>query len=270
MNIVSRSSAAGNSIMPPTANMVSGNTSVWIEPGLGGHLLGHAAGHRGGVGGEGVQCDCAGRGFDRRAPFGDQQHAQHADQQDRALQEQRGPVDGDRADHRRGPEAAAERRGPVRRPRSKAATSAGQAQRDLGGVAAPARCERFDEHADDGGAEDDQHRRQQAVVDAGAEFIGRAPCATVGVGSRVWWIEVRVAVDGRVDHVQRHLRVDPEHEQQGDQRRHHEQFARPQIPHRLVALGDRAGHHPLVHPQHVERREHQRERRRTPRTPGSG
>ena len=32
--MVSRSSAAGNSIMPPTANMVSGNTSVWAIPAL--------------------------------------------------------------------------------------------------------------------------------------------------------------------------------------------------------------------------------------------
>ena len=34
MNIVSRSSDAPNSSMPPTANIVSGNTSVWITPAL--------------------------------------------------------------------------------------------------------------------------------------------------------------------------------------------------------------------------------------------
>jgi hypothetical protein len=34
MNIVSRSSAAGNSSMPPIANMVNGNTSVWMTPAL--------------------------------------------------------------------------------------------------------------------------------------------------------------------------------------------------------------------------------------------
>ena len=34
MNIVSRSSAAGNISMPPIANIVSGNTSVCITPAL--------------------------------------------------------------------------------------------------------------------------------------------------------------------------------------------------------------------------------------------
>ena len=32
MKAVSRSAAAGKIIMPPTANMVSGNTSVWVIP----------------------------------------------------------------------------------------------------------------------------------------------------------------------------------------------------------------------------------------------
>ena len=34
MNIVRKSPAAGNSIMPPMANIVSGNTSVWISAAL--------------------------------------------------------------------------------------------------------------------------------------------------------------------------------------------------------------------------------------------
>ena len=34
MKVVSRSAAAGNSSMPPTANMVSGKTSVWATPAL--------------------------------------------------------------------------------------------------------------------------------------------------------------------------------------------------------------------------------------------
>ncbi len=67
--------------------------------GLGGDLLRDAARHRRRVGGERVQTRCASLGFGGHPSFRDQQDAQHADQQDGALQEQRGRVDGDGADH---------------------------------------------------------------------------------------------------------------------------------------------------------------------------
>ena len=197
-----------------------------------------------------------------RSAFGDQQHAEHADQQDGALQEQRRAVDVDGAgDDRivrrrrrscRVIPSTADQRDEQRR----------QAQRELRAVARRARQERLDEHPGDGDAEDDQHRRQLAVFDAGRDAHAAGPLRDRWESGRGWWIDGQRVADGGVDDVQRGLRVHPEHEQQRDQRCHDEDFARPQIPHRLVALGDRAGHHPLVHPQHVERREHQRDRRR--------
>ncbi len=181
MNIVRKSPAAGNSIMPPMANIVSGNTSVWISAAL---VATFSATLPGTVEASAVKAsnaDCAVAGFGRCSAFGDQQHAEHTDQQDGALQEQRRPVDVDGTGDDRLSDAATKLKGDPEHPDQRD-EQRGQAQRELRAVARLARQERFDEHTGDGGAEDDQHRRQLTVGDAG-RVHGRAPCATVGVGS---------------------------------------------------------------------------------------
>ncbi len=102
--MVSRSSAAGNSSIPPTANKRQREHLGLHHPGLGRHLLGDAADDRGRLRRERIQSACAAFGFGfglgGDAAFGDQQDPENADQQDRALQEQRWGVDGDGAQHR--------------------------------------------------------------------------------------------------------------------------------------------------------------------------
>ena len=102
MNIVSRSSAAGNSSIPPMANSVSGNTSVCITPALAASFSATlpTTAEACGVNESRPACTAVGFGLGGDAAFGDQQDPEDADQQDRALQEQRGRVDCDRSHHR--------------------------------------------------------------------------------------------------------------------------------------------------------------------------
>ncbi|CAM5448064.1 hypothetical protein SALBM311S_04500 [Streptomyces alboniger] len=93
-NSVSRSLAAGKISMPAIANNSSGNTSVVVNPAFTA-ALNSAAGHRGRLCGEGVDAVAVRLGVE--PPFGEGEQADHARQQDRALQEQGRAVDGDRA-----------------------------------------------------------------------------------------------------------------------------------------------------------------------------
>ena len=115
--------------------------------------------------------------------FGDQHDAQHTNHQDGALQEQRGRVDGDCAQHG----GAAEGSVQVARQHYHGHQGGGQTaecEDELSGVSALSRQERLDEDAGDGGPENDQHRGQQSVFDGGCWEVHRAgPSATLGAGS---------------------------------------------------------------------------------------
>ena len=201
-----------------------------------------------------------GLGFGGDAPLGDQQDAENADQQDRALQEQRRGVDGDRSHDGDAADGAVQPTGQLHH-RDERGRQPDQAEHHLHGVAPLARHERLDQHAGDGGAEHDQHRRQQAVLDAGRWQVHRRRAfRQFGCGIGLVDGGQRVA-DGRIDHVQSQFRIHAEHQQQRDQRCHHRELAGDQVTQPVVAFGDRAAHHPLVHPQDVDRGEHQRARR---------
>ena len=172
-NIVSRSLAAGNSSMPPTANIISGKTSVCSRPRGRGLALGLGAGQRRGLAGE--------RGHAAlEAPLGEQQHADQREHQDRAPQEQRRAVDGERAlggdlrraRHRR---RAASRSTADHDGRDQGADQAEPAASDrLDDVAQPPRHERLDEHADAA-----RRRRRSAAARAGV-LDARACTARLG------------------------------------------------------------------------------------------
>ena len=55
--------------------------------------------------------------------------------------------------------------------------------------------------------------------------------------------------------------IHPEHQQQRDQRRHDDEFTRHQVAQLVVAVAHRPRHHPLIRPQDVDGRQHQRRRR---------
>ena len=113
-----------------------------------------------------------------------------AEHQDRALQEQRRPVDGERAAGGRRPAVAgvSDHQRPAPRP---APTSASTSWTRAGG---PPRHERLDQHADAGRAEQDQHRRQRRVLDrrasdgrpsaTAARSLSGLTCRRLGDGRR--------------------------------------------------------------------------------------
>jgi hypothetical protein len=82
--------------------------------------------------------------------LGDQKDAEDADEQDRALQEQRGGIDGDGADHRDAADLAVQIAGHLH-DRDERGRQSDHAQHDLHVVAPLARDERLDEHTGDGG-----------------------------------------------------------------------------------------------------------------------
>ena len=171
--------------MPPMANIVSGNTSVCMTPALVASFsttlpaTADACGVNASRPGPGSSSAGAGD-----APFGDQQDAEHADQQDGGLQEQRRGVDGDGA-HHGGASAAAVQVPSEHDDRHERGDQPAEAEHQLGGVALLTRQERLDEDTDDGHAEHDQHGGEQAVLDAGCghRFIVVGPSAIRGAGS---------------------------------------------------------------------------------------
>ncbi len=103
--------------------------------------------------------------------------------------------------------------------------------------------------------------RQQAVLDAGCGQVHRAgPSAILGAGSG-WSMVVSVWLTAGLITSSAGFGIHAEHQQQRDQRCDDDEFARHQVTQPLVAVRDRAGHHPLVHPQDVDRGQHQRGRR---------
>ena len=164
--MVSRSSEAGNNSMPPMANIVSGNTSVCMTPALVANFSTTTARDRRCLWSERIQAGP--RLVVRRcgdAPFGDEQDAEHANQQDGGLQEQRRGVDGDGADH-------SGASGAVHVPgesddRHERGDQPAEAEHQLGGVALLTGQECLDEDTDDRHAKHDQHGGEQAVLDAG-------------------------------------------------------------------------------------------------------
>ena len=225
--------------MPPSANIVSGKISVCAMPAFVASLFGDAARHRGRLRREGVQAARAVLGvhLGGDATLGHQQRAEDADQQQRALQEQCGPVDGDGA-HR-------PRSGPPRPCRStdshddgdQCGDLAADGQHQLDAVPGAARQERLDEHAD--------ARRRRSTMSIGDS----SPYSTDGwrdgsfgrsfrhPGCRVLLVDrgQRVA-HGGIDDVEHGFRINAEHQQQRDQRRHHDEFAGHQITQLVVAV----------------------------------
>ncbi len=150
------------------------------EFGLGGSgplrfALGVAARNRGGLRGKGIQpaADCHGHlragglygAFLGGRAFRHEDDCQHRDQQHGALQEQRHWVDGYRAQHRG---ATRPNRLGHKEQRDEGRDQTAKCQCHLRAVPKPSRHERFDEDADHGDPEDDEHRGQQKVLDAGS------------------------------------------------------------------------------------------------------
>ena len=156
-NIVSRSLEAGNSIIPPTANIVSGKISVCCIP---------AARPSRSSGLPGVAAACAANGLSLVSAMSSRlDEGQH---HDRALDEQGGPVDPDRAHRGDVARAAVGEDGAIRGHHDGQDERGGQrAQREhqLDGAAHRTRQERLEQDADHRRAEDDQHRRELPVLD---------------------------------------------------------------------------------------------------------
>ena len=133
------------------------------DPGLDGCLFGEAARNRGCLRGERVQsrCDPPRRtrtvriGF--AATFGDQQHADDREPHDGALQQQRGPVDGDRS-HGGQLSGAGTDGAVVAHHGDESRDQPDQGERDLDAVPAPVRCEGLHQHTGHRDDEHDQHR----------------------------------------------------------------------------------------------------------------
>ena len=121
------------------------------------------------------------------SPLGDEQDAEHADEEDRALQEQRRRVDGDGAQHGGVPHFTVQISSEHDH-RDKGGHQPAEAEHELSGVPLLAGQESLHEDADDGDREDDQHRGEQAVFDARSgqpkSFRhGVGPSAVLGAGS---------------------------------------------------------------------------------------
>ena len=213
--MVSRSSAAGNSSMPPTANIVSGKTSVCVTPVAVRTRSCSEPGHRRAGGGEGAATV--------EGPLGHRQDPRDREQQDGALQEQRRTVDGDRAARRRAPWSPASRDD-----RDEGGDEAAEREHELHGVPA--------------GAAQNASTRTPATATPNTISIGSTERYSIGrrlelgreLSSRVHLAATpssgddrgRVgladldhgAFDRRVDDVEQHLGIDAEHDDDGQHR----------------------------------------------------
>ena len=181
--------------MPPSANMVSGKISVCAIPAFVASFSATLPGTVDAIGVKASRPPGPVVGVDLRgdAALGDQQRAEDADQQQRALQEQCGLVERRRRpstavwpDRRAEPDPLRRRRRPVRRPDRRRPTSAapGSARR-AAGTPRPAR----------------RARRRRSTINIGESrpysteggviVTSRAPSATRGAGS-CWPIVVSV------------------------------------------------------------------------------
>jgi hypothetical protein len=155
--------------------------------GLGSQLFGHAARDRRRLRGERVQSAAAGLRIRWSTPLGDEQDTEHADEQNRALQEQRRRVDGDSAQHR-GVSGLPVQISGEHDHRHERRDQPAEAEDELSGVPLPAGQEGLDENTDDSHPQDDQHGGEQAVFDAGSGQPksfghGLCPSASLGAGS---------------------------------------------------------------------------------------
>jgi hypothetical protein len=121
---------------------------------------------------------------DARGVVGQQQHAGDGEHEDRALDEQGRPVHRHRAHRRHVAGAAVREQGGRHADQDGEDERGGQAaerQHQVGGAARPARQERLDQHAHRRHAEDDEHRRKLAVLDAGrGDPAGREQAVVAG------------------------------------------------------------------------------------------
>ena len=150
--------------MPPTANIISGKTSVCSRPLVdawrSASVPGSAAAWPANAVTPPSRCRSA-----NSSTLMQRQHQQHAPQEDR------GAVDGDRAlGHDRAVRGTVAALGRAswrpRRSRRSAATQAGQRRAPTAPGSARARGdERLDQHAEHGDAEDDEQRRERGVLD---------------------------------------------------------------------------------------------------------
>ena len=171
-NIVSRSLDAGNSIMPPTANSISGKTSVCSTPRVEASRSASVPGSAAAWPANAVQAAL-------EPALGEQQHADQREHQQRAPDEERRAVDGDRA--LGGDRAVGGRRRRATRGRgatmtvaTRAATSTERPRARLQQVARAARGERLDEHA----------RRSPPRRSRAAARAGRTRCSEPGTQQR--------------------------------------------------------------------------------------
>ena len=167
--MVSRSLAAGNSIMPKTANIMQRVDLGVLTVGRDRRALGVGARHGRGLAGEG-------RDTAVEVALGEEQDAGDGQGEHQAPDEQARPVDGDRAadrEHAAGSTVVvgldvprdqddADQRG----------DEPAQRQRDLCGVAHGTREEGLDDDAQAGDAEDDQQGPELEVVDARLHELG--------------------------------------------------------------------------------------------------
>ena len=252
--------------MPPMENSASGNTSEVRQAGAGGERLLARTRRRGTHRRERVGADAA-------ETLGHREHAHERQDEDRALEEQRGAVDDDRpldagagrqpgrgrlvvhGDEHHGEERADqpdEGDGDLDRiPRSPRARRPRRAR--------PMRANPKTIRSGRSARVVERRRRRTAraarVTASGAHFalpfrVDRDD------GRRV--DDPHVAEGGRhrrVDHVEGGLRVEAEDEEQGDERGHDPLLSAAQVTGARGALGDRSGRHPLVHQQDVERGE---------------
>ena len=166
-NMVSRSLAAGNIIMPPTANIISGKTSVCSRPRV-------EACRSASVPGSAAAWPANADTPPSSCALGEQQHADHGEQQDQAPAGRR-PGRRRRSRPRRRSSRAPRRRRDLGRGRGRRARRRrtrrrrpARASTVCDDVAPGAGHERLDEYADARDAEDEQQRRELGVLDARA------------------------------------------------------------------------------------------------------
>ena len=148
--------------MPPTANRVRGKTSVVVAPARTAAASCAEPGAGSTLSGEGVSAQSV-------EAFGHGEDAEGRKDQDRALQEQRGPIH----DHSAGQRDALMVQ--AQNDRAQRGDQGNQGDAHLSGIALCPRGKGLHKNTDHGPAKDDQHRRDGAVVDLGGDELRHKP-----------------------------------------------------------------------------------------------